>query len=855
MIPLQLQLSGFLSYRDPTLLDFSGFDLACISGTNGAGKSTLLDAITWALFGQARRHDESLINLQADAAEVILIFRLETVDYRIQRSLRRGKGAMLELQARPADSPEEIWKPLTERTQKETQRRIEQILRLDYDTFVNASFFLQGKADLFTQQSPSRRKEVLGNILGMEVWEAHKALTAERRRRLEGEMASISGRLGEIETELAEEDERRARLKGLETELARVAGSRRAQTSTLESARKTHEALERQRALLNEQVAALSRTRTDLESMESRLEDRRAARSESGAVTRRAAQIEAAFQQWRATVSELERWDAISRKFQEHDKLRRPLLQEIVAEEARLQQELGQLSRQREQVETRSASRPALEADLRTAMAALQLAEGRLAERDARQAQLSSAREILAGKTAENKSLKEKMDEIKARVDSLAATSGASCPLCGQLLTPQHRESTVAQLNAEGKLYGDQYRANAAAIKEMETAAAELEAQLSSAAGVDAERLAASREVAQLHERLKALESEASEWAKAGQARLEQVRQWLESETFAPEVRTELAAMDSALATLGYDTVSHDSVRMQETQLRTADQEHRQLEAARAALGPLEDEIQNLESQIKERGPLLQGQEAQVEKTRANLDSAQQGLPDLAEAERVLFDLEESENRLNQEVGAARQKVAVLQDLRSRRTEMESGRQELALTVGRHKMLEIAFGKDGVPALLIEQALPEIQVRANEILDRLSDGRMSVQFETQAAYRDKKREDLRETLEIKISDGAGKRDYEMYSGGEAFRVNFAIRLALSQVLASRTGARLQTLVIDEGFGSQDSQGVQRLIETINIVRHDFAKILLISHLEELKDAFPTRIEVEKTDRGSVLKVV
>jgi len=115
--------------------------------------------------------------------------------------------------------------------------------------------------------------------------------------------------------------------------------------------------------------------------------------------------------------------------------------------------------------------------------------------------------------------------------------------------------------------------------------------------------------------------------------------------------------------------------------------------------------------------------------------------------------------------------------------------------------------------------------------------------------------DLRETLEIQVSDGAGLRDYEMYSGGEAFRVNFAIRLALSEVLAQRAGARLQTLVIDEGFGSQDNQGRQRLIEAINLVRNDFAIILVITHIDELKDAFPNRIEVEKTDQGSTVKII
>src|SRR3989337_842917 len=66
MIPIKLQLAGFLSYRDAAELDFSKFDLACISGPNGAGKSSLLDAITFALFGQARSKGDSLINSHRD---------------------------------------------------------------------------------------------------------------------------------------------------------------------------------------------------------------------------------------------------------------------------------------------------------------------------------------------------------------------------------------------------------------------------------------------------------------------------------------------------------------------------------------------------------------------------------------------------------------------------------------------------------------------------------------------------------------------------------------------------------------------------------------------------------------------
>ena len=210
---------------------------------------------------------------------------------------------------------------------------------------------------------------------------------------------------------------------------------------------------------------------------------------------------------------------------------------------------------------------------------------------------------------------------------------------------------------------------------------------------------------------------------------------------------------------------------------------------------------------------------------------------------------------LRLEVGAARQKVNVLDTLKERLVGLNEEREAQTQSIADLKTLERAFGKDGIPALLIEQALPEIQETANDLLSRLSNGRMSFRFETQREYKSNKREDLRETLDMVISDSLGERDYEMFSGGEAFRVNFAIRLALSKVLARRAGARLQTLVIDEGFGSQDAEGRQRLVEAINLVQDDFEKILVITHLEELKDVFPTRIEVEKTPQGSQVRVM
>ncbi|MDP3450501.1 MAG: AAA family ATPase, partial [Anaerolineaceae bacterium] len=157
MIPVRLQIKGFLSYYDPVDIDFTGFDMACISGSNGAGKSSLLDAITWVLFGEARRNDDAVINHRTQSpkinkpAEVIMDFDYENARYRVQRMKFKGKTTTLDFFIRAED---ENWRPLTEATLRATEEHIRQTLRLDYETFINASFFLQGKADQFAQQRP-----------------------------------------------------------------------------------------------------------------------------------------------------------------------------------------------------------------------------------------------------------------------------------------------------------------------------------------------------------------------------------------------------------------------------------------------------------------------------------------------------------------------------------------------------------------------------------------------------------------------------------------------------------------------------------------------------------------------------
>jgi DNA repair protein SbcC/Rad50 len=850
MIPIHLRISGFLSYRDPVNLDFSKFDYACISGHNGAGKSSLLDSITWALFGEARGKSGDVINLHPDvkAAEVALTFEHEGNTYRVQRTLPRHKSTILEFQVKNGDG----WHPLTEKTTRDTQTRIEQTLRLDYDTFVNASFFLQGKADQFTQQNPGRRKEVLSTILGLEMWEEYKNRSAERRKLIEREVDGLEARILEIDAELAEEDTRKARLAELESTLAQLTATRTAQEAVLESIKMTVAALEQQRKLANTLNASLEGSRARLFGLQTRLTAREADRASYTDLIERAAEIELEYQEWQKVRTELEKWDRTASEFHEYDRERAPLLERIAVERTHLEHEYEGLAEQGRLIEEQSPVVGGLEAEIEKMQARLGEAEEKAEFRTQLESQRNSARERQAELKAENEALKADMNQLKERIDALKFAEGATCPLCGQQLSEEHRTSTLQQLEEEGRQKGDRYRANQTETGDLAKEISDTETNIRALISSENERIRFTAEISQFTERLVILKAAAGQWETVGQKRFQELEKKLAQEKYAPEEHKQLAKLDKELAKLGYDASAHDELRERESELRSIEVDFSNLKSAREVSKQIDNEIDNLKSEITNRETEIATLEAEYQKAQSSLETAES--PNLDEAERELFRLRENENRARGELGGARQRVEVLATQRSRKAQFSQERETLQKQIVQHKTLERAFGKDGVPALLIEQALPQIEEKANELLDRLSDGQMSIRFVTQTEYKDKKRDDLRETLDIQISDSAGIRAYEMYSGGEAFRVNFAIRLALSEILAQRKGARLQTLVIDEGFGSQDTLGRQRLVEAINLVKDDFAKILVITHLDELKDAFPTRIEVEKTDRGSMVTV-
>jgi len=222
----------------------------------------------------------------------------------------------------------------------------------------------------------------------------------------------------------------------------------------------------------------------------------------------------------------------------------------------------------------------------------------------------------------------------------------------------------------------------------------------------------------------------------------------------------------------------------------------------------------------------------------------------LAAQRRLCGELDLKATQAKLQLGAAQQKLGHCAYLETQSDEKQAKQNEAREQRAIYEELRTAFGKRGVQAMIIEAAIPEIEDEANRLLARMTEG-MHVRLKSQ---RETLKGDIRETLDIEVADEMGPRDYSLFSGGEAFRINFAIRIAISKLLARRAGAKLQTLIIDEGFGSQDTGGRQRLVEAIGSVAGDFARILVITHIEELKDSFPARIDVYKTPQGSQIVV-
>ena len=696
MIPIRLELTNFLAYKNPAPLDFTGIHVAVLTGENGAGKSSLLDAMTWALWSRARaKTDNELVHQGQTEMRVEFTFALGDQIYRVIRARRvgRGAGSVLDFQIQNDAGK---WASIAEATIPKTQEKIIRTLRLEYDTFVNSAYIMQGKADEFTGKRPTERKQVLADILGLQEWERYEERAKETIKSVEKDIAGLEALLNEIEGELARRDEYERELAEAKEKVIEVGVRLReaeAGWAQIDAARQAMIALERQLDALTKRIRDAEQELAALDA------DLREAQS---------------------------RADAVS------------------------------ISHQREAVQQRLAKLEELESE-RERVTETRRASGELA------AQLRG----------QNEAARAEADGLKKRVETLQAATEPRCPTCGQPLSEAERAKLVAELNAEVEARREAYRQNQAQLKTL---------------------------------------------------------------------TDEQAALDKSLKQIGDDLREKPVLIKQLAELQTALVQAGEAKERIAGLGERRTRWQQtIEKDRAEHAQL----DVQAEQYTAILR-------DSAAKQAALDRLRQEDTLTKAHMGAAQQKLAALDDLAKQRETKRAERNRLADDKGIYEELREAFGKRGVPAMMIEAAVPEIEAAANALLTRMTGGRMHVRFMTQ---KETQAGETRETLDIQISDELGTRAYEMYSGGEAFRVNFAIRIALSQLLARRAGTQVQTLIMDEGFGVLDAAGRERLVEAINAAQSDFQRILVVTHIDELKDAFPARIEITKGPDGSEITVI
>ncbi len=848
MIPVKLTLKNFMAYRQPETLDLTGIHLACLSGENGAGKSALLDAITWALWGKARvNQSDELIHLGETNMSVELVFSLNETLYRaLRRRSIATKAGKTELHLQTWVPEADGWRTLTENTIRQTQAKINRLLRLDYDTFINSAFLLQGRADEFTTKKPAERKQILADILGLGIYDEYEERARDQVREYGQQIKEIEGQLAQMEREIGREAAYRQEWQQHKSRSATLHKSLRAAEDRLNELRQQHKELTLKETRLADLQKHFAQAQTDLDELARTIAHSEQRVTQYRQIIARKADIEAGYKKLRQTGTAMEDWN--NRLAQYSDlAAKRHQLEGVInkarsAIETQLQVKQSQLADLTPKVEAIDA----LQTELQTVQARLAALAALETERDAMRETLVNLQTEKARLTEENKQLKTEMDKIKERLTQLEE-AGSTCPVCAQPLNEAHRRAVKAQFTDDGTTRGDTHRANAARLKAIE---AEYRAQTKHVRRTEAqlkEFPARQGQLARLQQQLQEAQS-ARNTLETLAPQLAALQAELAQASCAPEATVQLAQVEQQLTRLDYDSQAHRAAKKQGESLAHFEEDWRTLQDAQVRL---QEESARLERDRVRQTRLL-SQTAADRDLMAALQSETEKLPQvvvaLQEASAQVDALQLEERLARDAVAAARQKLDYVARLAKERGQKEDALVAVKELQQVYKELRVAFGKNGVQAQLIEHAIPELEVEANEILARMTDGRVNLQFITHRST--KTTDSTIETLDIRIADELGARNYDLYSGGEAFRVNFAVRIALSKLLARRAGANLQTLVIDEGFGTQDAQGRERLVEAINAIQDDFAKVIVITHIDELQSLFPTQIRVQKTPQGS-----
>ncbi|MFS8479376.1 MAG: SMC family ATPase [Micromonosporaceae bacterium] len=816
MRPLRLDLVGFTVFRDPTTIDFTDADFFALVGPTGAGKSTVLDAICFALYGTVprwgdRRAVASALAPSTTEARVRLAFESAGARYIATRVVRRdGKGrvatAVAGLQLMPAGfdvskldgalSTEDLGEVLAG-TPAEMDAAVLEAVGLPYEQFTKCVVLPQGEFAEFLHAKPATRQQILVNLLGLHVYERVRERAGALAAAAEAQLAAVDRLL----TDAADcSDEDLAAAAARVDELAALAAEVDAATPRLTEARR---AVEAARAALAEIDAQTARLREVIPP------------AGLNALTEAVTTARVAANDARAQISAAE---------EREEKLRGELA--TAGDPAALRALLDAYAERVTLAEQEAAFDAAVAAaEIEQAAAQAALASAQAQADDARQA-LEAARAAYQEAQA--------ADQAAALRAHLVVDQ--PCPVCTQPVTslPTVAHSTaLGEAEAAGKAARAALQRAEQLVTERDGAARELDRTLA-AARAQRDQVAARR--ADLDARLAGAPS--------------------------PEaLRAELAAIaalrDDLTAAAAAVRAAREAGRQADTAVARAEQRlhaaWRDFDAARdavAALGPPEADRSDLAAawaalagwaadRIAERQDARAAQVSAVEAAERSARAVAEDLaarfaaaglapPDTDHARAAAVALERA--RAEHERLADRRAQA--ERLRAQRAEHEREAQVARALAGHLRA-------NNFERWLLAEALDLLVDGASRILRELSGGQYELMH------------DKGEFFVVDHHDAGLRRGVRTLSGGETFQASLALALALAEQLAglSTSAASLESIVLDEGFGTLDAATLDAVAATLeNLAARGDRMVGVVTHVTALAERIPVRFEVRKDAR-------
>lgn len=901
MIPITLQIKNFLSYGDPIqTIEFGNYSLICLSGKNGHGKSALLDAITWALWGQARKiggtakADQGLLRLGQTQMMVCLDFECGGQRYRVKREFMQTYGKPVTLLEFGILQPESgKYTPLTEKTLRETQAKIDQTLHLTFEGFTNSAFLRQGQANEFSKKSPKERKEVLSMILGLDRYENIRRLAAERVRQASNQKQYLAAVLAKLDQQMSQAtflEQKQTVVANYQKEIQELETAQQSLIKEYDQSSKALESKKQELSLLlfqkqktvdeqNKYTHALIQTvhqwrlchRQQLSQPNfAQLEkEKNLLLLEIGSHQK---QLQEHLDIQQEALIAKEKLNAFVQTFQQQKS--QAINQHIITIE-RLQ---TQATHHQKSITDETTRAHKIEQNLTSTQKELarlleQLPKNPSVNIERIEKQFEKRKEHYQQWIAQANMISAQLNSNAKKNLLVIDEESPSCPLCEQNLSAARKRFLKKKFEDDSAFLSARFNRLSSLIKKLKTVLFEQHAYLENEKKQNQTRVLLQQSVDELHKKREQLNLELAE-IHASISKLQEVHaitlKTIESEQLA--LQTNQANIQKDLQTLpeyiqlsnhvqllerrktepGYNKSIHEKAVERLSAVEKKLQEYQALQEQMVLQAQRAEQVASLCAQLKE----IKKQLAAFQRNIAEYNNLTQLEHELSakkhELEALAKNIASQKELLHQERGSVEQLKIHLQESQKEAARYRTEEQACNLTIEDYQAIVQATGKDGIQALLIEEAIPEIELEANALLAKLTENQTQLFIDS---LRDLKKGGTKETLDIKISDSVGIRPYELFSGGEAFRIDFALRIAISKLLARRAGTSLQTLIIDEGFGSQDEEGLTHIMDALYKIQEDFAKIIIVSHLNSMKNQFPVHFVIEKGPQGSHVQIM